>query len=221
MCLRDEFVDIMCKVNLEYLHHTRYEKGEKVLHAQCLRAIYECIESALLLHKLFLGSLAKMGFKINPCDKCVTNKMINGKQMTIVWYVDDCKVSHVDANEVTKVLNAIGEHFGDLTVTCGNSHNHLGINFHTRDGKVHMGMKDYILDVFQAFGEPIAQEAVTPAKLCLFDTREGAKSLASSKADIFHSFTAKLLYLMKRIRPGIEPSIAFLSTRVSCSAQDI
>ena len=42
-----------------------------------------------------------MGFKINPYDPCVLNKMVNGHQMTIYWHVDDLKVSHKDKNAVT------------------------------------------------------------------------------------------------------------------------
>ena len=42
-----------------------------------------------------------MGFKINPYDPCVLNKMVNGHQMTIYWHVDDLKVSHKNENDVT------------------------------------------------------------------------------------------------------------------------
>ena len=45
-----------------------------------------------------------MGFVINPYDPYVSNKMINGKQWTIVWYIDDKKLSHVDPNVVTDIL---------------------------------------------------------------------------------------------------------------------
>lgn len=48
-----------------------------------------------------------MGFKINPYEKCIANKMINGKQCTIAWYVDHNKVSHEDPNVVTEIINEI------------------------------------------------------------------------------------------------------------------
>ena len=35
-------------------------------------------------------------------DPCVVNKDVNGKQMTVIWHVDDLKVSHVDENENSK-----------------------------------------------------------------------------------------------------------------------
>ena len=45
-----------------------------------------------------------MEYVINPYDRCVANKIINGKQLTIVLYVDDNKLSHVDPNLVTEIL---------------------------------------------------------------------------------------------------------------------
>jgi hypothetical protein len=41
------------------------------------------------------GKLIKCGYTLNPYDQCVANKSINGYQMTIVWHVDDLKMSHV------------------------------------------------------------------------------------------------------------------------------
>ena len=60
-----------------------------------------------------------MGFEINPYYSCIANKMINGKQCTIAWYVDDAKISHVDSQVVTHVIEKIEERFQKMTVTCG------------------------------------------------------------------------------------------------------
>ena len=35
-----------------------------------------------------------MGFELNEYDPCVVNKMINRKECTVAWYVDDYKISH-------------------------------------------------------------------------------------------------------------------------------
>ena len=35
-------------------------------------------------------------FRNNLYDMYVVNKKVNGKQCTIIWYVDDLKVSHED-----------------------------------------------------------------------------------------------------------------------------
>ena len=100
--LEGEFVDIMCDVNPEFKKCVITEGKKQVLYLRVLRALYGCIQSALLWYNLFSTTLQGMGFKVNPYDRCVANKDINGKQCTIVWYVDDNVVSHADDKVVTK-----------------------------------------------------------------------------------------------------------------------
>ena len=98
-----EFVDIICQMDPGFAPHIRYENGKKVLYIQLLKALYGCIESALLWYNLFSTTLKDLGFEINPYDKCIANMKINGKQCTIAWYVDDNKIFHVDSKVVTKI----------------------------------------------------------------------------------------------------------------------
>ena len=42
-------------------------------------------------------SLVEQGYVANAYDPCVSNKVIRGKQSTICFHVDDCKISHVSA----------------------------------------------------------------------------------------------------------------------------
>ena len=51
-----------------------------------------------------MGDLEACRFKINPYDPYMANKMIGGKQLTVCCHVDDLKISCVDANEVTKMI---------------------------------------------------------------------------------------------------------------------
>ena len=71
------------------------ERGRRVLYVRVLKAIYGMIERALRWYDLFSSTLADMGFEINLYDKCTANKVINGSQCTVCWYVNDNKVSHV------------------------------------------------------------------------------------------------------------------------------
>ena len=70
-----------------------------------LRAIYGCMESSLQWYKLYSGTLTEKGFKLNQYGICVTNKLANGKQCTLVWYVDDNKVSHMEENVVEDFID--------------------------------------------------------------------------------------------------------------------
>ncbi len=116
MKLVGQFVDIMCDVNPEYKQYVRYERGKKVLYLRVLRAIYGCLESALLWYNLYSSTLVGMIFELNPYDLCVANKMINGSQCTIGFYVDDNKISHKDPTVVKGVIKSIEKHFGKMSV---------------------------------------------------------------------------------------------------------
>jgi hypothetical protein len=102
-----EAVDIMCQVNPKYKKFFVVEHGKKVLYLQLLKALYGCVQSALLWYELFTGTLVDMGFKLNPYDPCVANSQVRGKQCTVAWYVNDNKISHVDATVVTDAIEKL------------------------------------------------------------------------------------------------------------------
>jgi len=52
------------------------------------------------------------GFKLNEYDQCVKNNLINGKQCTIVWHVDELKISHVEAEVVDNIIKKLNTKFG-------------------------------------------------------------------------------------------------------------
>ena len=55
-----------------------------------------------------------MEYQINYYDWCVMNKIIDNKQCTILWYVDDLKTSHVDPAVVSSVLADIDAEYGKI-----------------------------------------------------------------------------------------------------------
>ena len=220
MKLRGIYVDIMIKVNPEYAKYVVYENGVKVLYVRVLRALYGCIESAMLWYHFYAETLEGMGFEINPYDRCVANKMINGKQCTIVWYVDDNKVSHEDPNVVTEVLEEIKKYFGEITISRGKKHDFLGMNITLRDdGKFEIEMKNQIQEAIDKFGETFNYPVKTVCGSKLWEVNENSPRLDEKKSEIFHSVTAKLLYITKRARPDIETGVAFMTTRVSRSTE--
>ena len=89
-----------------------YERGKPVLYAKALKALYGTLNAPLLFWKYLSGKLELWGFKINPYDICVANKMINGKQCTVLWHVDDLKISHVDLG----VVEGVGKRLRETSV---------------------------------------------------------------------------------------------------------
>ena len=64
------------------------------MYVKLWNALYGLLKPALLFYGKLAGEIVDMGFKINPYDHCVTNKMVNGTKMTVTSHVDDLKVSY-------------------------------------------------------------------------------------------------------------------------------
>ncbi len=161
-----------------------------------------------------------MGFELNPYDTCVANKMVDGKQCTIAWFVDDNKISHVDPKVVTGVIEKIEERFGEMTVTRGKEHVFLGMHITYLDnGTAEIRMSDYVRECIEELGESVAHSATSPAKRDLYDIHEKSPPLDKAQAEVFHSVTAKTLYVSHRGRLDVQLPIAFLCTRVSKSTE--
>jgi hypothetical protein len=83
---------------------TANTKGKAVLYVQLEKAVYGMMKSALLFYRKLVADLTSLGYTINPYNPCVANELINGKQMTICWHVDDLLIGHVDSSVVTTFL---------------------------------------------------------------------------------------------------------------------
>ena len=64
------------------------------------------------------------------------------------------------------------------------------------------------------FCEDIPGEASTPAESDLYTVNEKSTVLDKSQKERYHSITAKILYLGKRVRPDILTAVSFLTKRV-------
>jgi hypothetical protein len=185
----------------KYVHTAK--NGKKLLYVQLIKALYGCIQSAMLWWKLLTSTLEKQGFKVNPYDPCVANKiMTDGTQCTICWYVDDLKISHVSKDVVEDIVTKIEERYGKMTVTRGTKHTYIGMDIKFMgNGEVQIFMKDYILEAIEMFPEDCTGKAVTPARNHLFRVNPTGTKLSEERRAILHSITAKLLFVSKRAAP--------------------
>jgi hypothetical protein len=74
-------------------------------------------------------------------------------------------------------------------------------------------MVEYVNGMIEDFPEKITKTASTPAGEKLLDVGKG-ELLDKSKKEAFHTMVAKGLFLCKRARPDIQPTIAVMTTRV-------
>jgi Reverse transcriptase (RNA-dependent DNA polymerase) len=215
-----ELVDLLLKVDPTLKQYVTMERGKKVLYTLLNKALYGTVQASLLFWKRLSSFLIdKHGYKCNPYDWCVVNKTINGKQSTIVWYVDNLKLSHVDERVVDKKVQLLNEEFGkemELTIRCGKIHDYLGIQSDfTKKGKVIMTMNDFIQELFKECPDDLMKGmSTTPAAAHLFAINPGCEKLDSETATIYHHLTAQLLYLSKRTCLDLQMAVSFLSTRV-------
>jgi hypothetical protein len=83
-------------------------------------------ESALLFYQKLVADLISIDFKINPYDPCFAKKIINGKQLTICWHVDDLFLGHEDSTVVSNFLQWLSSCYNTtnkkLNNVCGPRH---------------------------------------------------------------------------------------------------
>ena len=97
MKIRGQLVDILVEICPGiYDDYVVGEGKNKFLYVRMLKALYGMLVSALLYYKKFRKDIESIGFEVNPYDMCIANRMVNGKQHTMTWHVDDVKSSHVD-----------------------------------------------------------------------------------------------------------------------------
>lgn len=156
--------------------------------------------------------------------RIIANKDVDGSQCTILWHVDDLKISHVDPKVVTGIIQQLEQQFGKeapLTINRGKIHDYLGMKLDCSEpGKVKITMEDYIQSMLAELPEDMHGTSKTPAAGHLFQVNPEALKLPESKADFFHHYTAKLLFMCKRARPDIQTAVAFLTTRVKAPDED-
>ena len=220
--LYDREIDALIQANPMYEEFVHIlDNGRRVLYLELVKAMYGCLKSARLFWDHLSNFISKMGFTQNQYDLCVANKVIDGKQCTIAWHVDDLKISHVDEAVVRQVITDLEGEYGKMTVTTGKVHTYCGMDLIFDDGELRVDMKDYLRDTIAEFPEDCSKTVTTPAAVYLFEVNEEQTKLDDEQRKIFHTFlVAKLLFVCKRGRPDIQVPIAFLSTRVTSPDND-
>jgi hypothetical protein len=130
------------------------------------------------------------------------------------------KISHVNPNVVTDIINKLEKRFDKMTVTRGKEHVFLGMNIkYTKQHTAIITMKNYLAEAITESGLNITKRVATPARKHLFDVDEKSPLLNKEGSESFHSVVAKLLYVSLRARMDLLLAIVFLCTRVSKSTK--
>lgn len=204
----------MVLVKIDPTYHKFIDKTGRIT-VRLKRALYGCVESARLWYEKVSKDLMDMGYVKNNQDMCVFNRIERDKsQSTIVLHVDDFLMTAKNEDILSEIIKEIEKKYEQLSVHRGRVIEYIGMKFDfTNEGKVKITMQGYIQDLLE-FCKNIEGSVSTPALDNLFKVGEKNKVLKESDKEYFHSVTAKLLYLGKRVRPDILTAVSFLTKRV-------
>lgn len=157
------------------------------------------------------------GFTTNPCDACVMNKTVNGKEISVGFHVDDLLITCEDDSTIDDVIAHLRSQFREVKEKKEDTMGYLGMRISVRENGIYVDMNAYTIKILDEFS--VGGNAHTPATEDLFNDRD-VPLLPEIDKKRFHSVVAKLLYLAKRTRPDILLTVSDLASRVTVANQD-
>ena len=134
----------------------------------------------------------------------MANHMVNKKQQTVCWHVDDLKLSHADASANDDFIEALKSEYesifedgsGKMKVSRGKIHKYLGMTLdYSIKGQCKITMLDYIEETLQMFEKVAPKDSGTKSSAApkdLFITNDKCNKLEPNMKETFHSLVAKI-----------------------------
>jgi hypothetical protein len=223
--LTEKMVELLLEIDHElYESYLVRERGEMVMYVELLKALYGTMRAARLFWEWLSKQLVDWGFTPNPYDSCVVNKMVDGKQLTVAWHVDDLKISHVSAKVVDDLITDLVSEFGKetpLSKSRGKVHDYLRMTLDfSVPGQVTVTMIDYIKMICMDLPKDMVGKAATPAANHLFRVDdEDAAPLDKDRADLFVHLTMQLAAVSKPKGMSRYPNSNFIPMRAHTASK--
>ena len=71
------------------------EQYQLVIYAALNKELYGTLRASLLFWRKLPAELIELGYRTNPYDWRVANKMVQSSLYTLLWHVDDLKISQL------------------------------------------------------------------------------------------------------------------------------
>jgi hypothetical protein len=105
MRLDGAMAELLVKIDPKlYRKYLVQARKKKVIYVELQKALYRTLDASLLFWRKLSKTLEDWGYERNPYDWCVMNKTVNGKQCTVLWHVDNLKMSHVDLKVIDELI---------------------------------------------------------------------------------------------------------------------
>jgi hypothetical protein len=183
-----------------------------------IRALYGCVESALIWYEVISTFLTSLGFQRSIHDECLFFKGSGKDSIFIAVYVDDLFISAAHKALIDTLESHLKGRFKDITINRGKHHEYLGAHLDfSISGQVTMTMENKIVELVKE--HHISGTSSTPAANHLMEHRE-LPILPPDQQKSLRSGVAKLLYLSMNTRPDIALPVNYLCTRVEKFDED-
>ena len=210
MSIGKEVAGLLCSVSPS---HEKFVRADGSIIVRLRKALYGCIESAVLWYKELSSTLEGLGFKKNPYDECSFVRKKSESIDTILVYVDDLMLTSKSKETLTSIANALKKKYKEVTLKEGAKHDFLGIHWDfTMSREVTLSMEGYVNNILEKYA--VSKKAKTPATDMLFQSNPECEKLGDIKRQWFHSCVMELHYLAKRIRGDILTAVSYCATRV-------
>ena len=214
--LGKEVAELLCRLAPKYVEYIR---NDGTIVVKLRRALYGCIESAVLWYKELSSTLHSLGFIKNPYDECAFTRIDKEKIDTILVYVDDLMIISEEPKTLTWIADALRSKYTEITSKIGNHHDFLGVHWDFGvPGQVMLSMNGYVDNILEKYNVKTA--AKTPATEMLFTSNPLSPKLSKLKQEWFLSCVMELHYLAKRIRSEILTAVSYCATRVLSPDED-
>ena len=180
------------------------------------KELYGCIQAGALWYALVRSVIEGMNYTVSETDKCVFMKQVGERVYLLLLYVDDIP-AEVDAEEAARLKVKLEELFGVIQFEEGDKLSFLGMDVTIKNSGTTIDMGFYVDQVLE--GEEV-EVFESPETKNMFIVDSILKVLLEEVRKVFHSKTAKLLYLAKPARPDILTAVTFLCTRVQAATEE-
>ena len=120
-------------------------KRRMILYVKMKKDLYGILKSVPLFYLKLVGDLTRAGFKINSYEPCVMEKIVGGEHMTVLFHMDDLKVSHKIDKAITEVIEYLDGAYPELKAVRVDVHDYLGMRLeYSTKGQVEVSMMPYM-----------------------------------------------------------------------------
>jgi hypothetical protein len=192
--------------------YAKYVTKEGILYTRMMKAMYGCVQASRLWYEHLTGVLKEAGYKAAGMDECVWRRVDGKETHVIVVHVDDLLI-FATKKEMAALKELFIKKFQWITMEVTDKVSYLGMQINRWDNQVEVGMEFFLTKLLDPYATvPIRQ---TPGMRTVYQVDSHSEKLKESERRIFHTETAKLLFLAKRVRPDILTVVSFLCTQVT------